>query len=343
LAAFEVSTHGRFSGVHRGGGNRSNARLQFSASQNGVIAYVMGANGAALQLTWFDRSGRALGTVGPPGSLLWGTISPDGNTVAFDRQDPQTNLSDVWLHDLTRGTDSRFTFNSYNTRFPMWSPDGGYVAFQAETGRGGSNLDRKAVNGVGPEEVLVKDAAFSRPDDWSRDGRYVILGTPPGRSKTGSDISVLPLAPDRSGDRKPFPYLETAFNESFAKLSPDGRWLAYRSDESKQYEIYVQTFPTPGGKWEVSTNGGGYPVWSKDGKELFFIDRTGRMMAVEVRGGGAKFEAGVPKPLFDTRFPFGNAWYDVSKDGRFLIPTPVGESANQSIMVVVNWTAGLKK
>jgi hypothetical protein len=161
--------------------------------------------------------------------------------------------------------------------------------------------------------------------------------------EAGGGPLVLPVAPGSSGDHKPFPYLQTAFNEGNGKLAPDGRWLAYRSDETKQNEIYVQTFPTPGGKWQISTNGGVYPVWSKDGKELFFLDRAAKVMVVEVRGAGAKFEAGVPKPLFDTRFPGNNPWFDVSKDGRFLIPTPVGESANQPMMVVVNWTAGLKK
>jgi len=144
------------------------------------------------------------------------------------------------------------------------------------------------------------------------------------------------------GDRKPFPYLQTEFNEHYARLSPNGQWLAYSSDESKRYEIYVQTFPTPGGKWQVSTNGGDQPVWSRDGKELYFIAADGKMTAVEVKA-GAKFGAGSLKPLFDARFPGGTAWFDVSKDGRFLIPVQLEQAASAPMTVVVNWTASLKK
>ena len=142
---------------------------------------------------------------------------------------------------------------------------------------------------------------------------------------------------------KPYPYLNSEFNETSAKLSPDGKWLAYVSDESKRKEVYVVTFPKLGGKWSVSLNGGDLPVWSRDGKELYFIGAEKKMMAVEIKG-GANFAAGSPKPLFDTHLG-PNAWFDVSKDGRFLIPTAIEEqgSAPTPFNVVVNWTAALKK
>ena len=143
------------------------------------------------------------------------------------------------------------------------------------------------------------------------------------------------------GERKAYPYLQTEFNEHTAKLSPNGQWLAYASDETKRTEIYIQTFPNPGGKWPISTNGGSRPIWSRDGKELFFIGLDRKLMAVEVKS-GAKFEAGLPKPLFDTLLPSG-AWYDVSKDGRFLMPVPIEQSGIVPITVVVNWTAGMKR
>jgi eukaryotic-like serine/threonine-protein kinase len=152
------------------------------------------------------------------------------------------------------------------------------------------------------------------------------------------------------GDRKPFPYLNTEFNEHYAKLSPSGQWLAYVSDETKREEVYVQTFPTAGGKWQVSTNGGSRPIWSKDGKELYFFGPDHKVMAVEVKNdalrGGARFAAGVPKSLFESNFGAVtalNGWFDVSKDGRFLIPTLVGPVTSEPMTVVVNWTAGLKK
>ena len=155
--------------------------------------------------------------------------------------------------------------------------------------------------------------------------------------KTGNDIWVLPLF----GERKPFPYVQTEFREVSARLSPDGRWLAYTSNESNRQEIYVASFPAPGGKWQVSTSGGSRSVWSHDGKELYFLSTEGKMMAVEIKP-GATFQAGVPKPLFDVRMLGGNTNFEVSKDGHFLIPSLLDQSA-VPMTVVLNWTAMLTK
>jgi eukaryotic-like serine/threonine-protein kinase len=179
------------------------------------------------------------------------------------------------------------------------------------------------------------------PTDWSRDGRYIIGAvTDP---KTKDDIWVWPLR-DGKPEGQPLPYLHTEFNESFPKLSPDGRWLAYSSDETKREEVYVQTFPTPGDRVQISTNGGDRPTWSRDGKELFFLSVDEKMMEVPVKT-GIKFEAGVPKELFGVRFLLlvRNVSFDVSKDGRFLIPSEVGQPAVSPLTVVLNWQAGLKK
>jgi len=212
----------------------------------------------------------------------------------------------------------------------VMSADGSHIAFNT-TRDGAGNVYQKATSGVAPDEALDKAARAKRPDDWSRDGRYLIEELSAG-SNTGTDIWVLPLSPERAGgDRKPFPYLQTEFNERSAKLSPNGQWLAYASDETKRYEIYVQTFPTPGGKWQVSTNGGSYPRWSRDGKELFFIGADQKLMAVDVKP-GAKFEPGLPKPLFDVRIS-ADGYYDVSKDGRFLIPAQIEQALKLSDQV----------
>jgi len=152
-----------------------------------------------------------------------------------------------------------------------------------------------------------------------------------------NDIWVHP----QFGDKKPYPYLYSEFREQLGKLSPDGRWLAYMSDESRRYEIYVVSFPQPGGKWQISTAGGFAPVWSRDGRELFFVSADLKMTAVEIRTTGGKFEPGVPKPLFDVRVTASNH-YDVSKDGRFLIPSIVEQSANAPMTVVLNWPRMLK-
>jgi hypothetical protein len=195
---------------------------------------------------------------------------------------------------------------------------------------------QRTPGGGAEDEVLDKTPRTKLPTDWSRDGRYIIEQTS-NDPKTRTDIWVLPLF----GDRKPFPYVRTEFGETGGKLSPDGRWLAYASDETSRNEVYVQTFPEHGGKWQVSANGGDRPVWSRDGKELFFIDADRKLMAVPVKA-GPKFEAGAPQPLFDTRVG-ADGRYDVSKDGRFLIPTQIQQNVGAPMTVVINWQAALKK
>jgi Tol biopolymer transport system component len=312
----------------------------FTVSASGILAFRSGLGTTGVQLTWFDRLGKALGTIGEIGVMQRPAISPDGRTVAVERRDLQSGLFDIWLHDLTRGTTSRLTFNTSNTGFPIWSPDGSHVAYYTSP-RGQSSVNQKAASGVGQDEVLDQTLPARRPMYWSKDGRYLIEGV--SDPKTKFDVWVLPLF----GDRKPFPYLHTEFNEANPKLSPNGQWLAYASDETGRYEVYVQTFPNPGGKWQISTNGGDLPVWSHDGKEMFFVSADRKMMAAAVNssaGGGSKFEVGVPKALFDTRLDPGmNPAFDVGKDGRFLIPTRAGQSAAAPITVVVNWTAALNK
>jgi Tol biopolymer transport system component/predicted Ser/Thr protein kinase len=312
----------------------SNSQGQFSASQNGILVYTSGATAAGnMQITWFDRSGKQVGTVGTPSQILWATLSPDGSTVAADLQD-STGGRDIWLHDLARGTESRFTFGPALNDYPLWSADGSKIVFYSVRD-GNGNPYEKAASGVGQEEVLDKDPRNNRVDDWSRDGRYLIEEVID--SKTASDIWVIPTF----GDKKPFAYLNSGFNEENAKLSPNGQFLAYSSDETKRDEVYVQTFPEHGGKWQVSTGGGSFPMWSRDGRELYFIGADRKMMAVAVSGSGNKFEAGVPKALFEVR---AADQFDVSKDGRFLLKVPRdAAAANVPITVVVNWEAGVRR
>jgi Tol biopolymer transport system component len=264
------------------------------------------------------------------------SLSPDGSTVAIDPMDAH-GLSDIWLRDLSRGTASRFTFGGKANNAPVWSPDGSRIAFSSENyGTGQSYV--KAANGVGAEEVLDQDPRANFVTDWSRDGRYLIADV--SDLKTLDDIWEIP----QFGDKRRFPYMNTEYNERGGKLSPNGQWLAYVSDESKRYEIYVQTFPEHEGKWQVSTNGvSNFPflVWSRDGRELYFIGADRKRMAVEVKGDGKKFAASLPKPLFEVA---EQGQFDVSKDGRFLIQVPVEQGpANVPITVVTNWQAGLKK
>jgi len=313
-----------------------NSQGQFSASLNGVLAYTAGGSGGSVQLSWLDRTGTSQGTLGKPGTFQWPSISPDGKTVAADRTDPQGGAIDIWLYDLTRGgADSRFTFGPALNQWPVWSADGSHIAFNS-TRDGHGQVYQRGTGGTGQDEALDKPPGNARAEDWSHDGRYLIEERP-NDPKTRNDIWVLSLTGDK---KEAFKYVDSEFAESYAKLSPDGRFIAYTSDESKRLEIYVQTFPMKGGKWQVSTGGGSRPIWSRDGKELYFISADQKMMAASVIG-GAQF-ASVPKALFDVRMTV-DSWFDVSKDGRFLIPSLVEQTATVPLTVVINWQAGLKK
>jgi serine/threonine protein kinase/Tol biopolymer transport system component len=312
----------------------------FSASQNGVLAYHPSDIRSEVQLTWFDPHGREVGAIGKPG--IWGrpSISPDGNSVVFDGVDPATGSTNLYLYDVAGNTTSRLT--SSDGSAPVWSPDGSHIAFSSYRD-GQTGLYQKATGRAGLEEVLDRETDRQidpvwflgrYPSDWSLDGRYIVEVRENPKTKT--DIWVLPVF----GDRMPFAFVDDVFWEGFAKLSPNGRWLAYPSDPTKRFEIYVQPFPAPGGqRWQVSTNGGDFPAWSRDGRRLFFVDGNRTMMASEVKTDGVNFQFSAPKPLFETRL-VEPSWFDVSKDGRFLIPN---ESSVVPITVVLNWPAVLRK
>jgi eukaryotic-like serine/threonine-protein kinase len=303
----------------------------FSAS-SGALAYANSA-GATQQLTLFDRTGKALATLGPPGNWNYVSISPDGSSVIADLRNQSDNAG-LWLFDRA-GVSSRITFAGSNIS-PLWMPDGVHVTFFGERD-GKARLYRKAVSGAEQEAVLVDRNVI--PYSASRDGQWLFAMTPCASAKTSCDIWVVPLA----GERKPYPLLETKFREWAPAISPDGRWLAYSSNESGRREIYVMSFPEPTGKWQVSANSGYLSVWSYDGRELYFTnDDNTRMMAAEIRP-GPTFQAGPPKELFPIRMPPSFARFDVSKDGRFLIPAITDESANVQITVVLNWSRLLKR
>jgi Tol biopolymer transport system component/predicted Ser/Thr protein kinase len=308
----------------------------WSVSKNGVLAYVSGASGNT-QLTWFDRSGKAPSGVGTPGVGLSASLSPDGSTAAFERFG-QAGTGDVWLLDLARGNESRFTFAPGFNAYPVWSPDSSKIAYYGLRGGTGS-VYIKPRNGSGEEKVLPQVTGFDVPFDWSSDGQYIIMGV--NDPKTKQDIWIAPLF----GDEKPSAYLNTVYNETSPKLSPKGGWLAYVSDETSRNEVYLQTFPRPERKIPVSINGGDYPLWSRDGKELYYVSPDQKLMAVEMKAVGNTLQPGTAKILFTVRQPgrTGGFAYDVSKDGRFLIPTLVEKAESTPISVVVNWAAGLKK
>ncbi len=310
----------------------------FSASENGALVYQTGAETANSQLLWFDRTGKQIGELGDPASYSGVELSPDGKRVSVSILDEAGKGQDIWLYDVARGLRTRFTFGPGNTSGSLWSPDGSRIVFNSRR-KGSFDLYQKASSGAGSEETLLQDNLDKYPDSWSPDGKFVLYENL--SSSRSSELFVLPL----SGDRKPFPLLQTQFGETDGQISPDGRWVAYRSNESGRNEIYVAPFPGPGGKWQISIAGGYFPRWRHDGSEIFYLTPDNRLMAASVNGKGAGFEVGAVKPLFATRIVGGGIYqYDVSADGeRFLINTSPEQATLSPITVVLNWAGGLKK
>ncbi|HYM09412.1 MAG TPA: hypothetical protein VEU62_01700, partial [Bryobacterales bacterium] len=317
----------------------------FSVSNNDVLAYRSGG-GVDSQLVWFDRAGKQLGTVGSPGRYRNPRLSPDGRQVAVERIDPSNGVADIWVQELSRGTVVRLTYRPVADITPIWSPDGARIIFASERD-GPRSLFQKDASGAGKEELLLKTRLrLVGALDWSSDGRFVLYDTTSG--ETRRDLWALPLF----GNRKPFAVLHEAFGEYQGQFSPDGRRIAYASDESSALEVYAQNFSGsavssgPGGKLRVSTDGGSEPQWRRDGKELFYLAADHKLMAVEVKP-GAKLQLGAPRALFDTHIRFTSVTrnhYAVTADGqRFLLNLPLEDTAASPITVVVNWAAGLKR
>jgi dipeptidyl aminopeptidase/acylaminoacyl peptidase len=321
------------------GSGQATAEAAFSASGE-ALAFSAEIAMPATQLTWFDRAGRTLGIVGPRGEYENTTLSADGQHVALHRSDATLGV-DVWLMDVAHGGFSRFTLDPKIDFSPVWSPDGKFIAF-------GSNRSNtfdlyQKLAGGGREELLAKTNSNGvYPTSWSPDGRFLAYTF--SGAKTGFDIWVLPL----SGDRKPAPALHTIFNETQGQFSPDGRWMAYTSDETGTPEVYVQSFPATGAKWQVSSGSGSDPKWRHDGRELFYIAADGTLMAASVNGSAGTFEAGSPQSLFQThraatRGPHLFTSYTPDADGRrFLVNALAGDVRPAPITIVLNWRAGLK-
>jgi Tol biopolymer transport system component len=313
----------------------------FSVSETGVLAYRSGSSDNT-QLIWFDREGKQLGTVGPVGGYATPWLSPDEKRVTFGRVQPQGGGFDIWLMELARGTLTRFTFDPALEVAPIWSPDGSRIVFSSDRD-GPMNLYQRVASGAGQDEALLKTDNIKISTDWSADGRFLLYQEQ--NQKTNFDLWVLPLA----GDQKAFPFLQTDFAEQQGRFSPDGKWVAYASNESGTWQVYVQSFPASGGKWQVSTNGGAQPQWRRDGKELFYISSDRRLMAVDVKANGSTFDAGAPKELFELRLqtvglPGPRNYYAVAADGRrFLVASVPEERISTPTTVVLNWTADLKK
>ncbi len=319
----------------------------YSVSPAGVLIYTAGANSIQNtpgRLTWYNRSGERLGTVGQPEIVSTPALSPDGTRLAAAVG--EYHKQDIWVYDLKRGTASRLTFDSAENGNPVWSADGSQILFSSRRKDNNWDIYQKDANGLGSTQSVFQSSDQQKAvDDLSPDGRYAIYDTANG--PTAIQLWGLPLF----GDRKPFAFVQGKFGATSARFSPNGRYLAYTSNETGGKEVYVQTFPQQTGKWQISASGGSQPMWSHDGKELFYLapgDNASdtKLMSVTVNTGSAAFQAGIPKELFQTQlipFWYWRNLYAPSPDGhRFLMIAPASQPNPEPITVVVNWPSLLK-
>ena len=317
-----------------------------SVSDTGMLSYA-----AAIlhrgRLTWFDRAGNSFNSVGVEGDYSDFRLSPNGQTLAASLVDPKAWNPDIWLIDLVRGGPSRFTVGSALSAAPVWSPDGARIVFRTNR-NGQTELYAKSAGGGGNEEAVLTyetqhaagiDTSNLVCSDWSPDGRYVIGSV--HHQSTSEDLWVIPL----NGDRKLIKFLAPPSDQIHGNFSPDGRFVAYSSNESGRFQVYVQTFPLSDRKWQVSTDGGYEPRWRADGREIYYLSEDRKLMAVSV-GAGPTFD--IPKLLFQTRVPEGitsrRTHYVPSRDGqRFLVNTQSNDALPSPITVVFNWQAELRK
>ena len=326
----------------------------FDVSENGVLLIEPNSGSpSAAQLAWFDRSGKRLGFIGPPAVHYDVRLSPDARRLASSVGDPR---SEVWVDELERGVRMQLTFDPETDKgIPVWSPDGKSILYGVlRNSKARTGIYQKAANGTGSEELLLPS---DRPDreawatDWSHDGRFVLFSRGDMDISGENDIWVLPMM----GDKKPSLFLHAAGAAQEGQFSPDGRWVAYSSRESGRLQVYVAPFDPakylsgatsnspPAGKWLISNDGGWFPRWRGDGKELFYIGAGNTMMAVEAKGKGNSFEVGRSQTLFAIPANPFSITYDVAPDGQRFVMSAVPEEENLPLTVMFNWTAKLKK
>ena len=302
----------------------------FSASENGVLAYMTEL--PKTRLVWLDRSGRETAQVGAPDDYIGLRLSPDGQKAALTILAPRAGSGDLWIQDLARNTRTRFVSGDTDDSGPVWSPDGRRLAyFSCCENDYESTLHIKDSGDTGKGQLPIKDQRFISPQDWSPEGRFIIY------QKDRTELWVLPI----SGDMKPYAFIQTQSSEPSVRFSPDGRWVAFVSEEAGRPEVYVTRFDKPGEKWRLSTDGGNFPRWRRDGLELFYLTTDGTVMMVQIKV-GPEFDAGKPMNLFKAD-PLTRD-YDVTADGqRFLFIASAPGTQLLPFAVVLDWMADLKQ
>jgi Tol biopolymer transport system component len=316
---------------------------EFSVSNDGVLVYQTGDARGAWDLLWFGRDGKQQGVIAQQEPYYYPALSPDESRVAVSLFNGSQGTANIWILDTKRGTKSRLTFGSGTQLGSQWSRDGKTIYYTSDT-KGGRHIFARAADGSGSEQVLLNspEASSEFLNSASLDGKYLVyarqLANDPHKN---SDIWALPLF----GDRKPFPIVQTPFDDLNATVSPDGKWMAYHNNESGRNEVYITAFPGAGAKWQVSSNGGADARWRGDSKELFFLDPSDNLMAVDVDGSGDTPRLGVPHALFQAigvQRQVGT--YVPTSDGkRFLVNSGSTKPGSEPLTLVTNWTAELKK
>ena len=302
----------------------------FSVSTNGALVY--SPEGVEVtNLIWFDRSGREVGSIGAAANHNYVSISPDGNRCAVTIQDSRTSVGDIWIYQFPQGTAMRLLSDPSDKLAPVWSPDATHVAFSSSRD-GAPHLFEAGLQDTIVRILVPQNGHFQRACDWSRDGRELLFTERDPR--TSYDLWRVPV----QGNQPPLPVVQTRFVEAHGSLSPDGRWLAYDSDESGRFEIYVQPYPGPGEKRRVSLAGGSQARWRSDGKELFYLASDHEFTAAPFESGSTP-AIGPPRTLFQV--PGRVRDYDVSKDGRFLVNADMDPRTEFRIQVILNWPAGV--
>ena len=304
----------------------------FSVSQTGVLAFQTAT--PLSRLVWLDRAGKEIGTLGQPAALTCLRLSPDGGQAAVAIEDRHTGTSDVWVFDLARGVSTRLHSGPTDENRPVWSSDASKVLYRSDR-KGPPDIYEITLGAPGSEREVLAGPGVQQPEDSSRDGRFLAYCN--AFQAAASEIWLLPL----SGDRKPVRWLQTHSAERSPRFSPDGRWIAYESDEAGDPEIYVALTDGGGEKQRLSPAGGRLPRWRRDGRELCYVTPDGSVVAVSIAP-GAHFQASAPIQLFHVEA--GIEDYDVTPDGsRFLVSTPAEKSRESPIRVIVNWPATLKR
>ena len=301
----------------------------FSISNN-VLIVSRNLSNLKSDLILYNRLGKKLKTIDNLGIIVSMSLSPDGNNLAYHRvygPDKKGNYNqDIWIYDRTRDISTRFTTAPASDATPVWSPDGKLIAY-ASSPDSIFNIYEKSIESSSKPVLLLKTNAGIAPKDWSSNGKYILYHNDNG------NLWALPMF----ANHKPFPYLHNGFNNPDASFSPDCKWVAYSSNESGKYQIYIQSFPVPKGKIQVSTNGGRDPQWQKDGKELFYISSDNKLMAVKIKT-EPQIHIGSIVPLFDVQFDGWSNMYKVLNNGQeFLVNQFSFHSVSKPLKVVLNW------